>query len=89
MLKGYGILDEDGNQISVTALDLRRTYARRVFLADVDFNVLHTELGNVNYRTTLEYIGLPKIDPLKDRSFSDASVLLTQLSRNWGSRGNR
>jgi integrase len=84
MLKSYPIQDNDDNEFSVTALDLRRTYARHVHHEEISFAQIHENLGNVNQRTTMEYIGLPQATRTKDNDLCDGAVLLLHLRDNWG-----
>jgi site-specific recombinase XerD len=84
MLKGYPIQDAKGNELYVTALDLRRTYARQVYNAGVAFDDIHYNLGNVNKRTTLEYIGLPEPANPENYDLGDASILLSKLRERRG-----
>jgi integrase/recombinase XerD len=84
MLKGYPIQDAEGHEITATALDLRRTYARQLFEESVSFDDIHHNLGNINKRTTLEYIGLPQKANPENNDLGDASILLSKLRERRG-----
>jgi site-specific recombinase XerD len=47
----------DGEPVTVTPHDLRRTYARRLFAAGVDPVAIKQNLGHASLETTLGYIG--------------------------------
>ncbi len=47
----------DGRMVKVNPHDLRRTYARRLFDADVDPVAIQQNLGHSDLKTTLGYIG--------------------------------
>jgi len=47
----------DGALITVQPHDLRRTYARRLYLVGTDLTAVQQNLGHDNQQTTLDYIG--------------------------------
>ena len=59
ILKTYPIVTAGGFPITFTALDLRRTFARRLYLAGVEFEAIQANLGHGS-TTTREYIGPPE-----------------------------
>ena len=48
----------DGQRRSVTPHDLRRSYARNLFLAGIPVEVIRQNLGHVDVKTTQAYIGV-------------------------------
>jgi len=48
----------DGQRRSVTPHDLRRSYARNLFLAGIPVEVIRQNLGHVDVKTTQDYIGV-------------------------------
>ena len=48
----------DGQQRTVTPHDLRRSYARNLFLAGIPVEVIRQNLGHVDVKTTQDYIGV-------------------------------
>ena len=80
ILKAYSVMSESGTQVTFTALYLRRTFARRLYLAGVAFDDIQANLGHGS-NTTREYIGPPQISPLKyDLSPITSTQLLQQLA---------
>ncbi len=63
MLRGYTVTDEEVGEINITALDLRRTYARWLYRSGVAIATLQANLGHRLLKTSWEYIGLP--DPFR------------------------
>jgi integrase len=59
MLRGYVIRDQRGEQMTITALDLRRAFARRLFRANIPVETIQQQLGHRIEETTWEYIGPP------------------------------
>lgn len=47
----------DGTLTSIQPHDLRRTYARRLYLVGTDLTAIQQNLGHDNQQTTLDYIG--------------------------------
>jgi integrase/recombinase XerD len=56
MLDRYPI-SIDGQARTVNPHDCRRTYARRLYEADVDLLAIQQNLGHADHKTTLKYIG--------------------------------
>lgn len=84
MLTSYPIPDSTSSNMTVTALILRRTYARWLFLSGIDFEVIQRNLGHNSTATTLEYIGTPeRTSWMRERPYCSASPLLTRLAENW------
>ena len=48
----------DGQRQAVTPHDLRRSYARNLFLAEIPVEVIRQNLGHVDVKTTQAYIGV-------------------------------
>ena len=57
MLRRYPIWI-DGQRRMVTPHDLRRSYARNLFLAGIPVEVIRQNLGHVDVKTTQDYIGV-------------------------------
>ena len=57
MLRRYPIWI-DGALKAVTPHDLRRSYARNLFLAGIPVEVIRQNLGHVDVKTTQDYIGV-------------------------------
>lgn len=56
-LEKYPVANTHGDPICVRPHDLRRTHARRAFLAGMDPVAIMQNLGHRNLRTTMNYIG--------------------------------
>jgi len=78
LLKRYPIF-VDGIPITVTPHDLRRSYARNLFLAGISTEVIRQNLGHVDIKTTQDYIGVLDGSSRAPISVYDASTVLTQL----------
>lgn len=78
MLKRYSI-SIDGAPTTVTPHDLRRSYARNLFLAGIPTEVIRQNLGHADVKTTQDYIGV--LDGLTRAPVSvyDASAVLARL----------
>jgi site-specific recombinase XerD len=50
-------LSIDGHLVTIQPHDLRRTYARRLYLVGTDLTAIQQNLGHDNQQTTLDYIG--------------------------------
>jgi len=50
-------LSIEGNLVTIEPHDLRRTYARRLYLVGTDLTAIQQNLGHDNQQTTLDYIG--------------------------------
>ena len=48
----------DGKLRAVTPHDLRRSYARNLFMAGISIEVIRQNLGHVDVKTTQDYIGV-------------------------------
>ena len=48
----------DGQQQNVTPHDLRRSYARNLFMAGISTEVIRQNLGHLDVKTTQAYIGV-------------------------------
>jgi integrase len=88
MLKGYPLQSELNTEFTVTVLDLRRTYARQLFLAGVTLDEIQTNLAHRNKRTTLEYIGLPDVGNQEKEYIGDAMALHTRLKASSSKGGS-
>jgi site-specific recombinase XerD len=55
----------DGQLTAVNPHDLRRTYARQLYEARMDLLAIRDNLGHVDSRTTLEYIGSLDVEQRK------------------------
>ncbi|MBI5668024.1 MAG: site-specific integrase [Chloroflexi bacterium] len=86
MLKGYVIHDDLGAEMTATALDLRRTYARMLYKAGIPLETIQANLGHTSSLTTLEYIGPPDLSgaPFASRA-CNGQVLLNKLHQHWDS----
>jgi integrase len=74
--------DKDGNEPEFTILDIRRTFARRLYLAGIPFDEIHMNLGHAKRETTRAYIGLPWPEDYNDGPRVSGEVLLGLL-REW------
>jgi site-specific recombinase XerD len=89
VLASYPVEGQAGEKKKVTCLDLRRTFARCLFLSNVDFEVIQEQLGHRQSATTLEYIGLPNVSPDKSQEpLNFAEALLDELSNYWPRSGS-
>jgi site-specific recombinase XerD len=79
MLKGYPI-SIDGVPTMVTPHDLRRSYARNLFLAGIPTEVIRQNLGHTDVKTTQDYIGVLDGSTRAPVSVYDASAVLEKLS---------
>ncbi len=78
MLKRYPIAI-NGVPTSVTPHDLRRSYARNLFLAGIPTEVIRQNLGHVDVKTTQDYIGVLDGSTRAPVSVYDASPVLSRL----------
>lgn len=78
-LERFRVHDAQGQLITVPALDLRRTYARRLFMAGVDLQTIQANLGQTTSVTTLEYIGPPDAVGEGDYGQFDGEKLVNTL----------
>ena len=88
MLKGYPLQSELNTEFTVTVLDLRRTYARQLFLAGVTLDEIQTNLAHRNKRITLEYIGLPDVGNQEKEYIGDAMALHARLKASSSKGGS-
>ncbi len=79
MLKGYPISIE-GSPTTVTPHDLRRSYARNLFLAGIPTEVIRQNLGHADVKTTQDYIGVLDGSTRAPVSVYDASAVLEKRS---------
>ena len=79
MLKRYPIAIA-GVPTSVTPHDLRRSYARNLFLAGISTEVIRQNLGHVDVKTTQDYIGVLDGSIRAPVSVYDSSPILERLS---------
>lgn len=79
MLKRYPIAI-DGVPTTVTPHDLRRGYARNLFLAGIPTEVIRQNLGHADVKTTQDYIGVLDGSSRAPVSVYDASGILDKLS---------
>lgn len=78
MLKRYPIAI-NGVPTTVTPHDLRRSYARNLFLAGIPTEVIRQNLGHVDVKTTQDYIGVLDGSTRAPVSVYDASPVLNRL----------
>lgn len=78
LLKRYPIFI-DGIPTTVTPHDLRRSYARNLFLVGIPMEVIRQNLGHVNIKTTQDYVGVLDGTSRSPSSVYDASNVLAQL----------
>lgn len=78
MLKRYPIAI-NGVPVSVTPHDLRRSYARNLFLAGIPTEVIRQNLGHVDVKTTQDYIGVLDGSTRSPVSVYDASLILKKM----------
>ena len=78
MLKRYPIA-VNGVPTSVTPHDLRRSYARNLFLAGISTEVIRQNLGHVDVKTTQSYIGVLDGSTRAPVSVYDASAVLARM----------
>lgn len=78
MLKRYPIAI-NGVPTSITPHDLRRSYARNLFLAGISTEVIRQNLGHVDVKTTQDYIGVLDGSSRAPVSVYDASPVLNRL----------
>ncbi|MAS35489.1 MAG: hypothetical protein CL610_15870 [Anaerolineaceae bacterium] len=78
MLKRYPIAI-DGVPTTVKPHDLRRSYARNLFLAGISTEVIRQNLGHTNIKTTQDYIGVLDGSTRAPVSVYDASAVLARL----------
>lgn len=79
MLKSYPI-SIDGVPTSVTPHDLRRSYARNLFLAGIPTEVIRQNLGHADVKTTQDYIGVLDGSTRAPVSVYDASPILEKMA---------
>lgn len=79
MLKRYPI-SIDGTPTTVTPHDLRRSYARNLFLAGIPTEVIRQNLGHVDVKTTQDYIGVLDGSTRAPVSVYDASQVLCKMN---------
>jgi len=77
ILESYPIM-VDGKLVTANPHDLRRTYARRLYVAGVDLVAIQQNLGHADVKTTLGYIGTLDADTRKPPAVYDFD--LSQLS---------
>jgi site-specific recombinase XerD len=71
----------DGEMVTVRPHDLRRTYARRCFEAGMRLESIQRNLGHVDYKTTMLYIGaLDGTTRRPPAAYNEPLDLLQQLS---------
>jgi len=78
MLKRYPV-SIDGVPTTVTPHDLRRSYARNLFLAGIPTEVIRQNLGHADVKTTHDYIGVLDGSTHAPVSVYDASAILQKL----------
>ena len=79
MLKRYPI-SINGIATTVTPHDLRRSYARNLFLVGIPTEVIRQNLGHADVKTTQDYIGILDGSSRAPVSVYDASPILNKLS---------
>jgi len=83
MLKRYPV-SIDGTPTTVTPHDLRRSYARNLFLAGIPTEVIRQNLGHVDVKTTQDYIGVLDGSTRAPVSVYDASKVLEKMIAGYG-----
>jgi site-specific recombinase XerD len=78
MLKRYPIAI-NGKMITATPHDLRRSYARNLFLAGIPVEVIRQNLGHADVKTTQTYIGILDGSTRAPVSVYDPSAILAKL----------
>ncbi len=78
LLKRYP-LSIDGVPTTVTPHDLRRSYARNLFLAGIPTEVIRQNLGHAAVKTTQDYIGILDGSTRAPVSVYDASLILKKM----------
>lgn len=71
----------NGDLVTVTPHDLRRSYARNLFVAGIPTEVIRQNLGHSDVKTTQTYIGVLDGATRAPVSVYDPSALLRQLER--------
>ncbi len=61
ILNNYPLGIEGGRIVTVTPLELRRTYARRLYMAGMDLGAIQENLGVTNLNTVIDYVGKTRI----------------------------
>lgn len=79
MLKRYPI-SIGGVPTTITPHDLRRSYARNLFLAGISTEVIRQNLGHVDVKTTQDYIGVLDGSTRAPVSVYDATAVLRKLT---------
>jgi integrase/recombinase XerD len=79
MLKRYPVFI-GGVPTTVTPHDLRRSYARNLFLAGISTEVIRQNLGHVDVKTTQDYIGVLDGSTRAPVSVYDPSTILERLA---------
>lgn len=79
MLKRYPI-SIDGVPTTVTPHDLRRSYARNLFLAGIPTEVIRQNLGHADVKTTQDYIGVLDGSTRAPVSVYDPTKIIEKLS---------
>ncbi|QPC83106.1 tyrosine-type recombinase/integrase [Phototrophicus methaneseepsis] len=72
----------NGIPTSVTPHDLRRSYARNLFLAGISMEIIRQNLGHVDVKTTQDYIGVLDGSTRAPVSVYDASMILKKLDKS-------
>jgi len=80
LLKRYPIAI-NGIPTSVTPHDLRRSYARNLFLAGIPTEVIRQNLGHADVKTTQNYIGVLDGSTRAPVSVYDATSVLKRLGK--------
>ncbi len=78
LLKRYP-LAINGKTVTVTPHDLRRSYARNLFLAGIPVEVIRQNLGHADMKTTQTYIGVLDGSTRAPVSVYDPSAILAKL----------
>ncbi|MCD4686680.1 MAG: site-specific integrase [Anaerolineae bacterium] len=78
MLKRYPIAI-NGQTVTMTPHDLRRSYARNLFLAGIPVEVIRQNLGHADVKTTQAYIGVLDGSTRAPVSVYDPSAILAKL----------
>jgi site-specific recombinase XerD len=79
LLKRYPI-SINGVPTTVTPHDLRRSYARNLFLAGIPTEVIRQNLGHADVKTTQDYIGVLDGSSRAPVSVYDPSLVLDKLN---------
>lgn len=87
MLKRYPVAI-NGRLRTITPHDLRRSYARNLFLAGIPTEVIRQNLGHADVKTTQAYIGVLDGSTRAPVSVYDPALILQRLQQSAGRQGD-